>query len=237
MIPKIIHYCWFGKGTMPDLSLKCLESWHRFMPDYTYLLWNEDCFDVKSIPYTKEAYEAGKYAFVSDVVRLYALKQFGGIYLDVDFEVYKPFDNLLHYKAFAGIEGSKYNPVMMGVIASEPEGDWINEQINNYQGRHFIIDGEQDLTTNVKFISDRMRENGFIPDGREQDYKDLHILPVEYFSPRLTTGEYKRNEHTYCEHKGIHSSWANQSWKSRLLAKVSPFLRTKIIVLKRRLIG
>ena len=103
---------------MPPTALKCIESWHRFMPDYEYVLWNEDNFDVNASCYTKEAYDSGKYAFVSDVARLMALKEFGGIYFDVDFEVFKPFDDLLSYKAFAGFEGSKYNPVMMGVIAS-----------------------------------------------------------------------------------------------------------------------
>ena len=78
---------------MPELALKCIQSWHKFMPDYDYVLWDEDSFDVNSIPYTKEAYEVGRFAFVSDVVRLKALKEEGGIYFDVDFEVYKPFDN------------------------------------------------------------------------------------------------------------------------------------------------
>ena len=85
MIPKKIHYCWFGRGPMPELALKCIESWHRYMPDYEYKLWNEDNFEVGSFIYTKEAYQARKFAFVSDVVRLKALAEEGGIYLDVDF--------------------------------------------------------------------------------------------------------------------------------------------------------
>ena len=79
MIPRIIHYCWFGRGSMPKHAIKCIESWHKYMPDYTYKLWNEDIFDIDSTWYTKEAYEAGKYAFVSDVVRLKALYEEGGI--------------------------------------------------------------------------------------------------------------------------------------------------------------
>lgn len=237
MIPKIIHYCWFGRGPMPELAKECIESWHRFMPDYEYRLWNEDNFDVSSYPYTKEAYESRKYAFVSDLVRLKALTEVGGIYFDVDFEVYKPFDQLLSYKAFAGFEGSKFNPVMMGVIASEPGGLWVTEQFSMYQDRHFIIEGEMDLTTNVKFISDNMRMNGFIPNGEEQDYKDLHIFPVFYFCPRLTTGEYLRTDDTYCEHKGHDSSWAPKSLKGRILKMFSPQFRTFLIKLKRRVIG
>ena len=129
MIPKIIHYCWFGRGPMPQTALDCIESWHKYMPDWEYKLWNEDNFDVNCNQYVREAYEARKFAFVSDYVRLVALRDFGGLYMDVDFLVRKPFDDLLLYKAFAGFEGSKRNPVMMGVIASEPDGKWVKEQL------------------------------------------------------------------------------------------------------------
>lgn len=237
MIPKIIHYCWFGRGPMPELALRCIESWHRYMPDYEYKLWNEDNFDVNSLAYTKEAYSAHMYAFVSDVVRLNALKEEGGIYFDVDFEVYKPFDDLLVHHAFAGFEGSKHNPVMMGVIASESDGEWVNEQLQCYQTRHFIVDGKMDLTTNVYFISKHMQENGFIPDGKEQDYKDLHIFPVEFFSPRLTTGESIRTMNTYCEHRGVDSSWMKKGLKSRVFSLLPFRVRTSLILLKRRLFG
>ena len=87
MIPKKIHYCWFGRGEMPELAKECIASWHKYMPDYEYKLWNEDNFDVNAVPYTKEAYEVRKFAFVSDYVRLWALEREGGIYMDVDFEV------------------------------------------------------------------------------------------------------------------------------------------------------
>ena len=237
MIPRIIHYCWFGRGPMPELARKCIESWHKYMPDYEYKLWNEDNFDVNNMPYTKEAYESRKFAFVSDVARLKALEEYGGIYFDVDFEVYKTFDPLLEYSAFAGIEGSKHNPVMMGVIASVPDGEWVSEQLDSYNGRHFIMGGKEDLTTNVKFISDNMKKKGFIPNGKEQDYLDLHILPVEYFSPRLTTGEYIRTENTYCEHKGHGSSWARQTFKGRFIGILPTSLKIRMIKLKRKILG
>lgn len=238
MIPKIIHYCWFGKNTIPETARRCIDSWHSHMPDYKYMLWDEGNFDVGAWPYTREAYESGKFAFVSDVVRLNALNEFGGIYLDVDFLVYKSFDNLLSYNAFAGFEGSKYNPVMMGVIASRPNGEWVVEQLGNYRDRHFIENGKMDLTTNVRFISDDMQKKGFVPNGKEQDYKDLHIFPVEYFCPRLTTGEYRRTESTYCESIGHESSWAEGSnWKSRLLSRFNSKTKTRIILLKRKIFG
>lgn len=237
MIPKKIHYCWFGRGEMPELAQKCIESWHKYMPDYEYKLWNEDNFDVNRIQYTKEAYERGLYAFVSDVVRLQALYDEGGLYFDVDFEVYRPFDSLLCYNAFAGFEGSKTNPVLMGVIASESNGIWVSEQLENYQHRFFIVDGKPDLTTNVRFVTDRMIEQGFIPNGKEQDYKDLHVFPVDYFSPRQTTGEYLRTDNTFCEHRGHNSSWAPKRVKDRVIRLFPSYLRTQLILVKRKLFG
>lgn len=239
MIPRIIHYCWFGRGEMPELANRCIATWHEYMPDYEYKLWNEDNFDVNQIPYTKEAYEARKFAFVSDYVRLWALEQFGGLYMDVDFEVYKPFDDLLGYKAFAGFEGSKKSPLMMGVIASEAQGEWITEQRQAYLNRHFLtVDGSMDMTTNVQFISERMSNQGFVQNGKEQDYKDLHVFPVDYFCPRQTTGEFFMTEHTYCNHRGL-DSWSDKKkgWKNMVLSFLGQENRIKIIKLKRKLFG
>lgn len=237
MIPKTIHYCWFGRGPMPDLANRCIASWHRNMPDYQYKLWNEDNFDVNSFCYTKEAYEARKYAFVSDVVRLKALSEEGGIYMDVDFEVYKSFDDLLIYRAFAGFEGSKYSPLMMGVIASEKTGEWVTEILGAYKDRHFLLKGQPDLTTNVQFVSRIMSTKGFNQNGCEQDYKDLHIFPVEYFSPKLTTGEYKKSENTYCESISALSSWSKPTFKNKLIQLIPQKQRTKLIILKRIILG
>ncbi len=240
MIPQIIHYCWFGRGEMPQLAKDCIASWHKYMPDWEYKLWNEDNFDVNQIPYVKEAYEAKKYAFVSDYVRLWALYNEGGLYMDVDFVVYKPFDELLHWNAFAGFEGSKHSPLMMGVVASWPHGTWVKEQLDAYLGRHFINgDGcSFDLTTNVQFISARMRESGFVQNGKEQDYKDLHVFPVDYFCPRQTTGECFRSENTYCEHLGL-GSWTegNWGWKHKISEFIGKKNMTRLINLKRKILG
>lgn len=109
MIPKIIHYCWFGRGAMPQTALDCIESWHRFMPGWEFRLWNEDNFDINCNWYVKEAYEARKFAFVSDYVRLVALRDFGGLYLDTDVNVLKSFDNLMDLDAFAGSREARKN--------------------------------------------------------------------------------------------------------------------------------
>jgi hypothetical protein len=207
------------------------------MPDWKFKLWNEDNFNPAEYQYTREAFDCKRYAFVSDVARLVALYHDGGLYLDVDFEVYRSFDPLMNYKAFAGFEGSKTNPVMMGVIASEPSGVWVKEQLDLYLNRAFLVNGKEDFTTNVRFITDNMIANGFIPNGKEQDYKDLHVFPVDFFCPRQTTGEYFRTNNTYCEQVGS-SSWAiNPSWKSKVLSVFGPSVRIGMIKMKRKLFG
>ena len=239
MIPKIIHYCWFGRGPMPEEARRCIDSWHKVMPDWDYHLWNEDNYDISLYQYVREAYDAKKYAFVSDVVRLYALEQYGGIYLDTDVLAYKSLEPLLGHEAFAGFEGSKYCPVGTCVIGSSVHGEWVSKQLADYRGRHFIMpDGSFDLTTNVSFITGQMIKEGFVPNGQEQEFGGLHIFPVDYFCPRRTTGEYIRSENTYCEHLGI-GSWAENKpgWKTKLLSWISPSCRIKIIKIKRKILG
>jgi len=244
MIPKIIHYCWFGGNLLPELEQQCLTSWHRHMPDWEYRCWNEDTFNIAEAPlYVRQAYEARKFAFVSDYVRLWALEQYGGLYMDVDFMVYRSFDEMMDkYKAFAGYEGSKRQPVMQGVIASEPHGAWVTDMLSTYETRSFIKpDGSLDLLSNTGYFSDRLEAQGMLIDGVEKDvYVDniffLHVFPVHYFCPVLTTGEDVRTDETYCEHKG-ESSWAQKNWKAKMLAALSPKWKTRIIKLKRKLLG
>ena len=258
MIPKILHYCWYGGAEMPELAKECIASWKKHMPDWEFRLWNETTFDIASAPlYVRQAYEARKFAFVSDYVRLWALERYGGLYMDVDFEVFRPFDELMDkYPAFAGYEGSKRQPVMMGVIASEPHGAWVTDMLRTYDTRVFIKeDGSLDLTPNTGYFTDRLEAQGFVADGVEKDFYVksisnfksqisnleeptffLHVFPVHYFCPVLTTGENVRNEETYCEHKG-ESSWAKQTWKAKVLGLVSPKMRTRLIKLKRKLLG
>ena len=260
MIPKIIHYCWFGRNPLPELEQRCLASWRQYMPDWEYMQWDESNFDISVAPlYVRQAYEARKYAFVSDYVRLWALEKYGGLYMDVDFMAYRPFDELMDkYAAFAGYEGSKRKPVMQGVIASEPHGAWVKDMLSTYQCREFIKeDGSLDLTPNTSYFTDRLEAQGFVADGIEKDFYVrnvepstldathldssnsegvfmLHVMPVWAFCPVLTTGEDVRTEETYCEHMG-ESSWAQQTWKGRLMRMLSPKWKTRIIKLKRKI--
>ena len=240
MIPKIIHYCWFGRGQMPQLVQTCIASWHTHMLDWKYQLWSENNFDISSAPqYVQEAYAAKKYAFVSDYVRLWALEQYGGLYMDVDFEVYKSFDDLTEkYEAFAGYEGSKRNPLMMGVIAAKAHHPWIQGMMQTYESRVFLKeDGSLDMTPNTGYFLGWMQERGFVADGVEKDWMGVHILPVECLCPVLTTGENLRCERTYCEHKGLHSWSRNGGWKAMILNLLGQKWKTILIKLKRKIIG
>ena len=245
MIPKIIHYTWLGGNLLPELAETCIASWKKHMPDWEYKRWDESNFDIDAAPlYVRQAYEARKYAFVSDYVRLWALEKYGGLYMDVDFMVYRPFDELMDkYAALAGDEGSKRNPVMQGVITSEAHGAWVTDMLRTYNTRVFIKeDGSLDMTPNTTFFSDRLEAQGFIPDGVEKDVIVkgeffLHVMPVWAFCPVLTTGEDVRTPETYCEHMG-ESSWAtNKGWKAKLLKLLEPQWKTRIIKLKRRILG
>lgn len=237
MIPRIIHYCWFGRGPMPELALKCIESWHYFMPDYEYRLWDEDSFDVTSVPYVKEAYEARKFAFVTDYVRLYALYTEGGIYMDTDVEVLKPYDDLLELSGFTGYEGSKYLPPVTGTMASEPGNAWVKEQLDSYLGAHFLLpDGSMDTTTNTVRITRIMKAGGFVPDGKKQVYKDMYVFPVEYFCPRQTTGEIIMTNNTYCDHHFM-GSWDDKKKISPIKRLLGAKVLTSLIKLKRKILG
>lgn len=240
MIPKKIHYCWFGRGEMPELAKQCIASWHRCMPGWEYRLWNEDNFNINSVPYVKEAYDARKFAFVTDYVRLYALYTEGGVYMDTDVETLKSYDDLLGLSAFTGYEGSKYMPPVTGTMASQAGGEWVKEQLDSYVGAHFLCeDGSLDLTTNTDRISNIMRANGFVQDGKMQVYKDMHIFPCEYFCPRQTSGEVLITENTYCDHHFM-SSWnvkEVKGLKGVILRLAGPKLKPVLIKFKRKLFG
>lgn len=256
MIPKIIHYCWMGGAPLPELAERCMASWKEHMPNWEYKCWNEANFDIAAAPlYVKQAYEARKFAFVSDYVRLWALEQYGGLYMDVDFLVHKPFDYLMDkYPAFAGVEGCKRQAIMMGVIASEAHGAWVKDMIATYNTRPFVKeDGSFDLTPNTTYFTDRLESQGYVPDGKEKDVYVksegvrelenergvffLHVLPVWAFCPRLTTGEDVRTEETYCEHMGLGSWNTHTNWQTKLVAHLSPKWKTRLIKWKRRLLG
>ena len=207
MIPKIIHYCWFGRGEMPQLAKKCIRSWKKYLPDYQIKEWNEDNFDLSLFPYAKEAYERKKYAFVTDVVRLYALYYEGGIYMDTDVEVLKSLDPFLHNTAFSGFENATLVPT--GIMASEKGGRWAKENLSYYEGKHFVDkDGKLNMVTNVTIITDYMLKHGLVQNNTYQDFPGLiTFYPNDYFCPKCYEDDkiYLTNNTVTIHHFG--ASW------------------------------
>lgn len=182
MIPKIIHYCWFGQGEMSYLMKKCIKSWKKYCSDYQIIEWNENNFDINSSYWTKEAYEAKKYAFIADYVRLKVLDEYGGIYLDTDQELIKPIDTFLDHKVFMGF--MNVSSISMGLIGSEKNHPIIHQLFQYYDNRHFIVGGKQDLNPNTEWVTKILLENGFKQNNNYQILSgDIHIYPQAYFCP------------------------------------------------------
>lgn len=206
MIPKKIHYCWFGKKLLPKISRKCIASWKKYCPDYEITEWNESNFDVNCCDYTKEAYQTKQYAFVSDVARLHALINYGGIYMDIDHEILKPIDSFLQYKSFCGFMADKY--IGLGIFGSVQNLDILKEYLAQYNKSHFIKeDGELDKTIiNVTF-EELCKKYGFVANNTFQTIKDISFFPSEYFYPKNPlTQKTKITENTYTMHH-FYSSW------------------------------
>lgn len=200
MIPKIIHYCWFGRGPLPELAQKCIASWKKYLPDYEIKEWNEDNFDVNIIPYTAEAYQAKKYAFVSDYARFWILYKYGGIYFDTDVEVIRPIDDIVERGNFMGFETdpkpqlkedaseASVNPGLgMGVA---PGLGIIKKMLDYYEGHHFeFIPGGIGQLTIVHIATEVLNQAGLKQQPGIQLVNDVWIYPTEYFCPiNLKTG-------------------------------------------------
>lgn len=180
-IPKIIHYCWFGKGELSSLTKKCLESWKTYCPNYEIKEWNEQNFDISLNQFVREAYECKKYAFVSDYVRAYALYHEGGIYLDTDLELLKPLDEFLNQDAFSCFENPYFiQTALLGVRKGFPI---IKELLDYYEDRPFIQNGMLDQTTNVSILSDICERHGLVRNGQAQSVDGFMIYPQDYFCP------------------------------------------------------
>lgn len=224
MIPKIIHYCWFGRGEKPELAVKCIESWKKFLPDYELKEWNEDNFDISSNQYVREAYENRKYAFVTDYVRLYAIYTEGGVYMDTDVEVVSTFDKFLHHHAFSGFETDGNVPT--GMMAAEKGSMWAKDLLDQYQNRVFLLpDGSYDMTTNTTIITNYMLDKGLILNNQFQDFPGLCTMyPADYFCPKdHRTGKIKCTKNTVCIHH-FAGSWLEHGFVKDLRHNVKIFL-------------
>ena len=224
MIPKIIHYCWFGSGEKPELAVKCIDSWKRYLPDYELKEWNEDIFDINQNQYVREAYENRKFAFVTDYVRLYAIYTEGGVYMDTDVEVVGSYNQFLHHHAFSGFETDGNVPT--GMMAAEKGSVWAKELLDQYQDRVFVLsDGCFDMTTNTTVITNYMLGKGLILNNQYQDFPGLCTMyPADFFCPKdHRTGKIRCTKNTVCIHH-FAGSWLNHSFWTDLRHNIKTIL-------------
>lgn len=184
MIPKVIHYCWFGGNPLPPLAQKCIDSWKKYCPDYEIIEWNESNYDITKNNYMREAYEAKKWGFVPDYARKDIIYEYGGIYLDTDVEIVKSFDDLLSNKAFFGME--KPGQVALGLgFGAEKGNELIRELRDIYIGKSFKNeDGTLNLTPCTEYETPMLIERGLAKNNEHQVVCGVHIYPTEYFAPK-----------------------------------------------------
>lgn len=231
MIPKVIHYCWFGRNPLPELAKKCIASWKKYLPDYEIKEWNEDNFDVNIIPYTKEAYSAEKYAFVSDYARFWILYNYGGLYFDTDVEVIKSIDDIIEKGAFMGCENEvKAEATALAVapglgLGCNPGLGLFKEMLELYATLHFIdpISGsynQKNIKTIVGYTTEVLCKHGLINTNEIQECAGVWIYPKEYFCPiNPITGETKTTSNTRTIHHYA-ASWLKKTLLRRCLIKI-----------------
>lgn len=255
-IPKIIHYCWFGGNALPKLEERCVASWRKYMPDLEIKRWDETNFDIAAAPkYVRQAYEAKKYAFVSDYVRLWALEQYGGVYVDTDVKVLKSYKPLLKDTAFIGFEESKAHLPGTCVMGCEPHCQWVKDMLALYNEIEFVkSDGSFDMTTNVdrmgkvmmkELMNERISELG--SDGvrdwkywKENQYIEkwgLRIYTHDYFSPITSTRVMRKTANTYSIHY-FAESWRDgkrkRFWRDWIITRE---IVNALVQVKRKLSG
>lgn len=195
MIPKKIHYCWFGRAEKPKLVKKCIESWQMYCPDYEIIEWNEDNFDVSINDYTKMCYENGKWAFLSDYARLLIIYENGGIYFDTDVEVIKSVDPLLQHGAFFGFENNEFVATGLG-FGAEKGHTVIKKMLEEY---HPLMDGMSGVEMCPKLNTQALSKMGLEKNGCYQVLADNTIIyPIDFFNPLDdATGVLNITDNTY----------------------------------------
>ncbi len=247
MIPKIIHYCWFGRGQKPKLAIKCIESWRAFFPGYEIKEWNEDNFDVNMIPYTQEAYNVKKFAFVSDFARFWILYKYGGIYFDTDVQVIHNMDHIISKGPFMGFEqpdedmkSGKTKPeyaVNPGIgLGVSPNNSIYKELLDHYAQLHFINkDGSFNQVTIVAHTTNILVKKGLKLNNKLQLIAGIWIYPWDVFCPQSF---YTKKLNLSPNSVSIHlytMSWLSTSTKLKF--KLTNFLGKRITSLLVKLKG
>lgn len=230
MIPKKIHYCWFGGKELPELAIKCIDSWKKYFPDYEIIEWNENNFDINFNKFAKKAYENKKYAFFTDVARLYIIYNNGGIYFDTDVEVIKPFDDILSNNAFFGLENDGFINTGLG-FGAEKNNKYIKMMLEDYDKRVFDTASEDASNQSCPVInSSIMKSCGFKLNGKKEEIDGTTIYPVEFFNPK---GGYGKDVNITRYTVSIHhydGSWLSSEEKKRSqkLSKIQKKLGKKL---------
>lgn len=229
MIPKIIHYCWLSNDPIPSKMQTYMDSWKEMLPEYEFVLWDTRRFDVNSIPWVSEAFKVRKYAFAADYIRLYAVYHYGGIYMDMDVEVVKPFSSeLLASNYLVGYESSDYTiGIEAGIFGGEQGAEWLGDCLKYYEGRHFIkSDGSFDVLPLPRIIW-KVLKNKYI------DTKMINPLPSDYLTAKcFDNGKIRKTSNTYTIHH-FEGSWFTLS--QRIKKIIIRLLGVNVMSLVRKL--
>lgn len=202
-IPKIIHCCWLSGEPYPTLVQMCLNSWKVFLPEYEVVIWNSKKIKEISSTWVDSAIQEKKWAFAADYVRLFALYNYGGVYLDMDVEVLKSFDDLLEREYFLGRESAR-NVVEAAVLGAEPKATWVKDCLDFYEGKSFEISKINRPEVAIPFI---------VKKTLKQTHQNVKIYAAEYFSPlNNLTGELRISDNSYCVHH-FNGAWFSEYQK------------------------
>lgn len=215
MIPKIVHYCWLSDDPVPTELQKYMESWKKYLPDYEFVKWDFSRFSKNESKWVSDAFDNKRYAFAADYIRLYALYNYGGIYLDMDVEVTKPYGDMLKLNTMLGHENSKVNSLEVAAFGVERHSEWVKLCLNHYNQREFVNpDGSFNDQPLPGVVKNNLVENGYVikevktvQEALNIGEKEIPVFPFDYFSPKNhTTGKVKRTENTYTIHH-FSGSW------------------------------
>ncbi len=210
-IPKILHCVWLGGKPLPPPARRCIRSWKALLPDWELRIWTEDNFDVSENPYCRQAYTAKQYAFASDYIRLAVLHRYGGVYLDTDVELLRPFtEEMLACRGFSGYETPHTLPT--GVMGAEAGHPFIAHLLRHYDGAAFLRpDGSYDRTPNIQIITALAKERGFVPDGTKQAVMDFTLFPQTVFCPLSHDGSGSCFSPDTCAIHHFAASWCDRT--------------------------
>lgn len=232
MIPKIIHYCWFGGNPLPKSAEKCILSWKKYLPEYEIKEWNETNFDINIIPYTRDAYKSKKFAYVSDYARFWILYHYGGLYFDVDVEVIRPMDDIISTGPFMGCErnasnDNEYPSVNPGLgMAMYSKMSFLKEMMDIYHRLNYDLENKNGVyKTIVQYTTEYLIAHGLKQQIGVQQIEEITIYPKDFFNPldhinQLTITDNTRSIHHY------EGTW--QGWQYRFYRKFIRLMGPKI---------